>query len=189
METNELDARSRIMKATMEILDEEPDISSITVRKIAEKAGVGIGLINYHFGSKEKLLYETVNVTMTQMAEEFLGTGKTGELEPLEFLKYMLKKLSDFAIRYKKLTQISVSYTLLQGDMETEMYLLPALRAYYGRSRDEMELKLLAFTLITTMQVLYLRADTFRKYSGIDILDEKQRNKYIDFLIDSIINK
>ncbi|MGE5633133.1 MAG: TetR/AcrR family transcriptional regulator [Caulobacteraceae bacterium] len=189
MDTNELDARDRIMKATMEILDEEQDTGKITVRKIAERAGVGTGLINYHFQSKEKLLYETVNVTMTQMAEEFRSVGKTNEMEPVEFIKYMLKKLSEFAVRYKKLTQISVSYALLQGEMDAEMYLLPALKTYYGRSRDENELRLIAFTLIKTMQVIYLRADAFLKYSGIDVTDEEQRNESIDLLVTSILKK
>lgn len=189
MGAKDLDARSRIMKAAMEILDEEQEISRITVRRIAEKADVGIGLINYHFQSKEKLLYEAVNVTMTQMAEEFRSLDKTNEMEPVEFLKYMLKKLSDFALKYKNLTQISVSYALLQGDMEAEMYLLPALRALYRKSKDESELRLLAFTLIKTMQAMYIRAEAFLKYSGIDVLDEEQRNEYIDLLIANIINK
>lgn len=189
MKTSDLDARGRIIKAAMEILDEEPEISRITVRRIAERAGVGIGLINYHFQSKEKLLYEAVNITMTQMAEEFRGIGKANAMEPVEFIKYMLRKISDFAFKYKNLTQISVSYALLQGDMEAELYLLPALRKFYGSSKGESELRLLSFTLITAMQAIYLRADAFSKYSGIDILDEKQRNESIDLLIDNIINK
>jgi AcrR family transcriptional regulator len=189
METNDLDAKSRIMKAAMDILDEESEISRITVRRIAEKAEVGIGLINYHFQSKEKLLYEAVNVTMSQMAEEFRSPGKANEMEPIELLKYMLKKLSDFALKYRNLTHISVSYALLQGDMDAEMYLLPVLRELYGRSKDECELRLLAFTLVKAMQVMYLRADDFQKYSGIDILDEKQRNESIDMLIANIIKK
>jgi hypothetical protein len=69
------------------------------------------------------------------------------------------------------------------------MYLLPVLRALYGRSKDECELRLLAFTLVKAMQVMYLRADDFQKYSGIDILDEKQRNESIDMLIANIIKK
>lgn len=186
---NELDARNRIMEAAKEILDEEQDISRITIRRIAEKAGVGIGLINYHFQSKEKLLNETVNVTMGRMAEEFHSIEKLNGMEPVEFIKYMLKKLSDFAVRYQKLTRISVSYALMQGDMEAERYILPALRTFYGRSKDERELRLLAFTLITAIQAIYLRADAFLKYSSIDVLDEEQRNEAIDFLVTNIIHK
>lgn len=36
------------------------DTKSITARMIAEQAGIGLGLINYHFGSKDKLITECV---------------------------------------------------------------------------------------------------------------------------------
>ncbi len=186
---NDLDARSRIMKAAMDILDEEPEAGRITVRRIAEKAGVGIGLINYHFQSKEKLLFEAVNATMAQLAEGFQSVDKNNGMEPVDFLKYMLKKLSDFALKYRNMTRISVTYSLLQGDMEAEMYLLPALREIYGRTKEESELRLIAFMLIKTMQAMYIRSDAFLRYSGIDILDEKQMNESVDRLISNIIEK
>jgi AcrR family transcriptional regulator len=186
---NDMDARSRIMRAAMDILDEEQEVSRITVRRIAEKAGVGIGLINYHFQSKEKLIFEAVNATMTQMAEEFRGVDKSNEMEPVDFLKYMLKKLSGFALKYNKLTQISVTYSLFQGEMEAEMYLLPALRGIYGVNKEESELRLIAFTMIKTMQAMYIRSDAFLRYSGIDIFDEKQMNESVDRLVSNIIKE
>lgn len=184
---NDTDARNRLLKAAIDILDEEPDVSRITVRRLAERAGVGIGLINYHFQSKDRLLNEAVNVRMSQMAEEFRDVDKANEMEPVEFIKYMLKKLSGFALRYRKLIQISISFALLQGEMEAEMYLLPSLRAIYGRTKEESELRLIAFTLIKTMQAMYMRADDFIRFSGIDILDERQMNESVDRLVGNII--
>lgn len=184
---NDTDARNRLLKAAIDILDEEPDVSRITVRRLAERAGVGIGLINYHFQSKDRLLNEAVNVRMSQMAEEFRDVDKANEMEPVEFIRYMLKKLSGFALRYRKLIQISISFALLQGEMEAEMYLLPSLRAIYGRTKEESELRLIAFTLIKTMQAMYMRADDFIRFSGIDILDERQMNESVDRLVGNII--
>jgi len=108
-------------------------------------------------------------------------------MEPVEFIKYMLKKLSGFAIRYRKLMQISVSYALLQGEMEAEMYLLPPLRVIYGGTKEESELRLIAFTLIKSMQAMYLRADAFLRFSGIDVLEENQMDESVDRLVDNII--
>ena len=82
-----------------------------------------------------------------------------------------------------------MTYSLLQGDMEAEMYLLPALREIYGRTKEESELRLIAFMLIKTMQAMYIRSDAFLRYSGIDILDEKQMNESVDRLISNIIEK
>ncbi len=184
---NDTDARNRLLMAAMEILQEEPDVSKITVRRLAEKAGVGIGLINYHFQSKDKLMNEAVGISMTQMADELWNMDKSNELEPVEFIKYTLKKLSSFALKYSKLTRISVSYALLQGEMDAEMYLLPSLRNIYGSTKSESELRLIAFTLIKTMQAMYLRADAFLRFSGIDIMDEQQMDGSIDMLVNSII--
>ncbi len=49
MKSNDKDARERIIEVTLNLLNEVDDIEEITVRKIAERANVGVGLINYHF--------------------------------------------------------------------------------------------------------------------------------------------
>lgn len=46
MAKKDQDARERIIKAATEILNEVSDIDTITVRQIAERAGVGTGSIN-----------------------------------------------------------------------------------------------------------------------------------------------
>lgn len=49
------------MEATTELIEQHNgNIKVITARMIAAKADVGLGLINYHFGSKEKLITECV---------------------------------------------------------------------------------------------------------------------------------
>ena len=40
--------KEKIISATMELIKEHGDTSKITVRDIAARTGVGIGLINYH---------------------------------------------------------------------------------------------------------------------------------------------
>jgi len=183
------DARSRIIKATMEILDEEPDHNKITVRRIAEKANVGIGLINYHFQSKEKLLNESVGTTMGELADSLRDFSKQGGVDPIARLKNMLNELCSFGLRYEKLLQIGVGYELTQGSMEVPLYIVPVLREIYGREKDERELRLIAFMLITTLQVIFLRSETFHRYSGIDVRDEEQRNQAVEMLIDNVVKR
>lgn len=45
MDKKDQDARNRILTATKEILDESDNFDQITVRQIAERANVGVGLI------------------------------------------------------------------------------------------------------------------------------------------------
>ncbi len=51
--------RERILDAALAIASTE-GLSALTTRRVAQKAGVNVGLLHYHFGSKEKLLEETL---------------------------------------------------------------------------------------------------------------------------------
>jgi len=66
MATEKASTRTRIMKAAVEIIGKEGNLGA-TVREIAEKAGVNIAAINYHFSSKEKLIEEVERVAMEQV--------------------------------------------------------------------------------------------------------------------------
>ena len=66
MNVEKPDTRSRIMKAAVEIIGREGNLG-VTIREIADKAGVNIAAINYHFSSKENLIEEVERVTMEQI--------------------------------------------------------------------------------------------------------------------------
>lgn len=51
------ETRSRLKTALMELLDRK-DYDAVTVREIAERAGVGRSTFYTHFGSKEELLFD-----------------------------------------------------------------------------------------------------------------------------------
>ena len=54
---NTTNVKDNIIEVTTELIEQlEGNTKSITARMIAEKAGVGLGLINYHCGSKENLI-------------------------------------------------------------------------------------------------------------------------------------
>lgn len=56
-----MDSKEAIMQATIALINENGKcIDDITVREICKKADVGLGLINYHFGSKENLIKQCV---------------------------------------------------------------------------------------------------------------------------------
>ena len=60
MEKN-INVKNRIIEATTELIEQyNGSIKDITARMIAAKAEVGLGLISYHFRSKEKLITECV---------------------------------------------------------------------------------------------------------------------------------
>lgn len=56
---HELKKKELILKVTLDLIKNE-GFEGITIRKIASKANVNVALINYHFGSKNKLVNEII---------------------------------------------------------------------------------------------------------------------------------
>jgi len=189
MDKKDQDARNRILKATAELLEEAGRIDQITVREIAERAGVGVGLINYHFQSKDNLLGIAVGNEMKKMADGFTKAGSLPGVDPVEKIKTMLKELFRFGERHKEYMKYMVTHSVLNGDMQAELALIPLLREIFGENRDEINLRIIAMQILMPLQVTSLSPQAFHFYSGIDIFDEAQRNKYIDILVDNMVKQ
>ncbi|HHL0973306.1 TPA: TetR/AcrR family transcriptional regulator [Bacillus cereus] len=55
--------KEKILNTTLELIKKE-GFEKVTIRKIAALSDVNIALLNYHFGSKEKLISETIRVLL-----------------------------------------------------------------------------------------------------------------------------
>ncbi len=64
------DTRERLLDAAGPVFAER-GFQAATVREICQKAGVNVASVNYHFGDKEKLYYETVMQARQQRARKF----------------------------------------------------------------------------------------------------------------------
>ena len=73
MKPSKAQLKEKIIIATLECI-EKKGIQAITVRDIAEKAGINLASVNYYFGSKEALLEEALKYSLysslTQNYEE-----------------------------------------------------------------------------------------------------------------------
>lgn len=187
MNKNHQDARNRIMKAATEILNESDSIDHITVRKIAERANVGVGLINYHFQTKDNLLGIAIGNEMAIMAESLVKAGGCTNLRPVERVKIMLKELFSYGERHKEYLKYTVTQSIINGDMGAQLTLIPVIREIFGDQKDEMQLRIIALQILLPLQVTALSPIPFRYYSGVDLFDEVQRNKFIDTLVDNLV--
>ena len=61
------DTKEKIIEAAGIMIKENTDVNKITVRGIAKLAGVGTGLINYYFGSKDNLLAAAIEKRVDEM--------------------------------------------------------------------------------------------------------------------------
>ncbi len=181
--------KDKLIKVAIEMLNKTDNPESITIRQIADRANVGVGLINYHFQSKDNLLYIALGESMSHLAENLKNIKESQVSDPVDKLKLMLTELSDLGSKHIKLITIAITYELQQGNFQTPLTLLPVLREIYKDQRDEFELRIIALEIISTIQVASINPQKFQIYSGIDINSKPQRDKFIERIIKTTIKK
>jgi TetR/AcrR family transcriptional regulator, regulator of cefoperazone and chloramphenicol sensitivity len=189
MTPHDSDPKERILTATAAILKEQADPAEITVRQIADRAGVSLGAINYHFQSKDNLLNEAVGRIVGDLAAGWYQPLQHADVDPLTRLRRLFKESTSIVVRYPKFVEMTIAPLLLQGDFSVPMLIVPLLREILGPEQSELELRLRAFELVVALQVVGLRNEAFRRYSGVDLFNEAQRDAAVDILIDNVIHK
>lgn len=189
MARKDQEAKERILKVATEHLLENPEaIDNITVRQIAEQAGVGIGSISYYFGSRDSLLSIAVGNILSEKANQYIEGKETGGTEPVERLKNMLKELCNIALANERLIQFTLMQGMTNSDMSTPLYLVPMLRDILGPEKEEMELRIIALQLLLPLQIAGISTETFRMYCGVDLYDAGERESLIDMLVDHLVH-
>lgn len=189
MNETEKDARQLIIDAVKNLMNETGNIEEITVRQIAERAGVGTGLINYHFKSKDNLLSIAIGDVMTETIYQFMKTNSHCASEPVIRIKMLVKELYSLAGNSDKVLRFILTREIMEGDLKTALHLVPLLKEIYGEEEDDMRLRIIALQILHPIQVTGLNTEAFHMYSGIDLYNTRQRDHFIDMLIDNLINQ
>lgn len=188
MSTRKEAAKRKLLEATASLLETTVNPDDITVRQIAETAGVGVGLINYYFESRDQLIHEAVSMKMDSLAS-FVANQDEYTNDPIQYLKNLLISMSDIGMKDSKLNKISAEYELLNGDFSACLYLLPVLRKIYNGKKSETDLRLLAYQLIIVFQSIYIRQQAFHMYSGINIENKSERDLLISLIVDNLLKQ
>ena len=81
-----VDVKENIIEAATELIRKSNgDLDRVSIRTIANQADVSIGLINYHFGSKKKLIEVCVERIIEQVIHSFTFNQETRD-EPKDQL-------------------------------------------------------------------------------------------------------
>ncbi len=187
MTPEEIEARQRILEAVIGLLSEVDDSTQITIREIAKRAGVGIGLINYHFQSRENLIQQAVASLTGDLADQWETMLDHSIADPVERLKSLLNVNATVAMQNAKYARILIQHELLEGDFSVPLVIVPVLREIFGQAKTEQELRSLAFLLVTGLQVAFIRQQAFRRFTGVNPANDAQRTDWIDQMVDQLI--
>ena len=182
-----MSARERIFQAAVELLNEEPNTDAITVRRIAERADVGIGAVNYYYQSKDHLLNDAVGAMMRTEAAKWITPSAQEPSDPEARLRSLLKQTSLIGIRYPHLLELMIRFELEHGQFTVAEIVTPLLRELWGGERSEADIRLAAVQLISSLQISFLRRAEVARFTGYRLDDAAQLEQVIDRLIDNLL--
>lgn len=178
--------RDHLIKSVRDLLDDGFEIEDLTVRQIAYEAHVATGLLNYHFGSKQKLIVEAISsIIEDATADIFRELSKESDT-PQEQLKKFLKTITLVVYKYNKYSKILIQDELLSNRFSTPETLLPFLKALKPKM-PEHALRVLAIQIVAPLQYVFLKEDGFQDYLTTDHSSESFKADMYDSLIDRVL--
>ncbi len=179
-----INVKNRIIEVTTELIEQHNgNIKDITARMIATKANVGLGLINYHFGSKEKLITECVQRIIGKVVKEFQMTKqyKTDKERLMACATYVF----NFLFEHSAISRVSIlgdfqNYTGNCNSVLTQRGF--SLSLTNGISNEDKSMFI--FILTAAMQVAFLGRETVKPLLGYDFTKTEDRAAYIGKLVD-----
>ncbi len=193
IESKTENTKQKIIAATLELMREAGNIDEVSVRKIVQKAGIkGVGIINYHFGTKDKLISDAVRYDTNKIIDQWDTIYETMKMPPIDKLKIMLKGTGDLIDSNPLFGRISMIHDYLNPAVDDntsrsiEKYMM-IFREIYGDKKSEEEIWIIAHTILSGSQLAFIRSDVVSKVLGTDFYNKKQRDEFLEKLIDNLI--
>ena len=176
-----MDNKETIMQAAIDLINEKGErMNDITVREICKRANVGLGLVNYHFGNKDRLIELCVERIVNGIVENFRSIReKTEGFTPFEKLDYLGNMTLTFLFEHYAVSKTSILTDMRMPKEDDNTH--RTYRAYLPLVSacrpdwDESTLERKTFCLIAAMQQLFLRHKVLLSVYGIDLTKAEER--------------
>lgn len=184
---------ARIINAAIECL-ERYGIQAITIRKIAEMAGVNSAAINYYFRSKEALIDKVMEVTLNNAFDwkdvEQLPGGSAQERCAAVF-----EHIIEGGCRYPGVSRAHFYGMLMEGKTDTPAVI--RLNAFLNRLTDDLkakgakmeraELRMAVAQVAFACLMGAIAPHALNQGFKLDFCDAKTRGKFVRRLVEKVI--
>ena len=174
--------------------------SGASTLAIARAAQITQPLLNYHFGSKEKLWQASVDFAFAELLVAFESIGEiSGDLSPKDTLKVMLRTLNRFATRHPR--HVNILRQEMGADSSRTKYLLDKYLAVIYRRMNEViraavaggEIKpmppqFLSSLLLCAATHFFTVGNLVRQIYALDVQDRDQAETHGDWIVEVIFD-
>ncbi len=188
--------KERIIRSTIELIEQgSGNIGEITTRMIAEKTGIGISLIHYHFQTKDRLVELCVQRIITGVIEDFRPSVATVD-RPLARITAVAQQVADFLASNPAISRISILGDLARPALRDNTALTMAgfTAAWQGGRSNNGEpgaadIKTAVFALTAMIQSAFLRKELSRELFGYDMENKEERDRFIAWIADRLFGE
>lgn len=200
MDKQQQEVKQRILQAAIELIREVQAFELVSMRKIAERAGVAVSMVNYHFQTKENLINRAVQSYIGKVIATSENRWTSGGADfptadrpevPVESMRRHLKQAADFIAEHPGISRVSILRDMQggSGDDNTSQVAAMVMRQLndiYPERSGSTELRVQALVQVAAVQHLFLRAVLNKEQLGLDFFDKEQRDALMDMVIDTV---
>ena len=189
----ELTTKDRIIKATLDIIGRE-GFQNVTIRKIAAMAGVNVAAVNYHFGSKDAVINEALNM-VTLRIEDTFACLKSNEIEPSARLECFVRQYSKVIMEYPDIIRNFISQSLHNNSVRVEyqeylknegIILVARTIAQIRPEESRIVHYLRTLQLLSSLSFPILMGERIAEITGLDLDEPDVISRYIEHLVNGI---
>ncbi len=188
-----MESKELIIQATISLIEEKGEnIEAITMREISKKAKVRLGLVNYYFENKDKLISICVEKIINGIVDKFnMISEQTKKCTPYEKLERLGSMTLSFLFDHYAVSKISIMTDMRspkENDNTHRTYLsfLPLVASCRPDWNID-KVKRATYCLITTMQQAFLRHEIILLTQGVNLLNLEERNKFHSQMLKDIL--
>lgn len=186
--------REQILEVTLEFIRSE-GLAPLTVRAIAERAGVNVAAVNYHFGSKDALVNEVLLVLTTGLRSAFANLLDRSA-PPRRRLHRFLDEFAAALLQHPDVYRQALGINLAGGDARQQYFsfvrtegisaLLAAVREVTGEA-DDRRLRLRVVQAIGGLVYPLLVGAFVEQVLGLRLADEAVRREHVKICLETLI--
>ena len=194
MQSHSDNIKEKIISATIALINcSDGLVENITVREIAQKADIAVGLINYHFGSKKNLIEICVQRIISHIMENFSKTADSADKESkadknkVDIASFTASVFT-FLINNPEISKISMLSDLSQPSAESNSSVsYKAVFKAISDNESENIRKIKAFMLLSTIQSAFLNRQIGSELLGFNLNCESDYKRFFR-LVTEILN-